>query len=588
LLCGDANLVINNMKTIRLRKLSAKLLVATISLLSLLVVFTSESKTETPIHLGHPGETRYSIYLEPSAPLSVKNAANELKKYLFKVGKFSVPIVVSASPPQTPFISLGDNVAAKSSGLNINGISNDGFRIVTVNQNLFILGKDTLTGKLEPSGGIANGTANGIYTFIEEYLGVHWLTPSDIGEEFTEVNNIELSPINRVVSPPFGYRMLPHIGDNSQVKLWEKRSKLGASMTIEHTHAWIRTIPPTLFETHPEWFPQIRGKRITPRGISYKLETTNPELVRAYADGVIKAFRDNPNRRSYSLSPSDGNYGWSQSNESVALHEKAPDGSISRTKLILKFYNDVAKIVKREFPDRKLGGYIYLGYLYPPKDGIPKLESNISLVFASAISYGFRLYRPDVRTQWSGLVKAWGESAKRDDRDLYYYDLPTLMNTAWTKYTALVPSSPDILNFIFPRLLQNGFKGVYFYGNKDWAGSGAANYVTSKLLWNPSQDANILLKNYFTLSYGSRAAIHIGKFDAILGATYRKFYISNPNANFIFKPNYYKEIYAPIYSELEDLYQKAYRENKTAKQQMRLELLGLELAKMKIDIDANQ
>ncbi|HZK62074.1 MAG TPA: hypothetical protein VFC41_08345 [Anaerovoracaceae bacterium] len=42
-----------------------------------------------------------------------------------------------------------------------------------------------------------------------------------------------------------------------------------------------------------------------------------------------------------------------------ALTEKDPEGNISYIPLVLKFYNDVARIVGKEFPDHKPGGYIY-------------------------------------------------------------------------------------------------------------------------------------------------------------------------------------------------------------------------------------
>jgi hypothetical protein len=570
------------------RKLVNKLVV--ICLFSSFILLATEAKTQSNIEIGRKDQTSYSIYLDPSAPPSVKNAANELKNYLSKVGGFSTPIVVSTTPPKTPFISIGSTSASLSSGLSMDSISEDGFQIVTQNQNLFILGKDTPAGTLEKSGGTSTGTANGVYTFIEEYLGVRWLMPGDIGEEFRKVDNLKIPAINKTVNPPFTYRVLPYIGTNSQVKLWEKRLKLGASAKVDHTHSWIQTIPGSLFEQHPTWFPLLRGKRVKPKGNFYKLETTNPELVQAYADNVIKIFRQNPNRKSYSLSPSDGDYGWSQSSESMALQEVAPDGSVSRTKLVLKFYNDVAKIVRKEFPDRKLGGYIYQGYLYPPKEGIPKLESNLSLVFASSVSYGFQLYRPDVQLKWESLVRDWGESSKNDNRDLYYYDLPTVLNSAWTmkpEHTALVPTSPRILNLIFPKLLKYGFKGAYFYGSNDWAGSGSANYITARLLWNPKQNPSVLLKEYYAMAYGTQAAIEIEKINQLLELSYQKFYLANPQAGFIFKLNYFKEIYQPIYSQIQDHYSKAYAMNKTRKQQMRLELLGQEIAKMKNNIDSN-
>ncbi len=98
-------------------------------------------------------------------------------------------------------------------------------------------------------------------------------------------------------------------------------------------------------------------------------------MIQHYAQTAIEAFRQNPKLSVFSLSPTDSD-DWSTSTASKGLYDRDPHGKRSFTPLVLKFYNDVAKIVGREFPDRKLAGYVYASYLYPPSAGVPRLEPN--------------------------------------------------------------------------------------------------------------------------------------------------------------------------------------------------------------------
>ena len=77
------------------------------------ILFTACSK-QGKISLISKGKTAYSIYLDPSAPESVKNAAEELKSYFIKVTGISPEVLVSSQSPATPFISLGITSAAQA------------------------------------------------------------------------------------------------------------------------------------------------------------------------------------------------------------------------------------------------------------------------------------------------------------------------------------------------------------------------------------------------------------------------------------------------------------------------------------------
>ncbi len=534
--------------------------------------------------IGKNGKTAYAILVDPSAPESVRKAAGALQHYLQKAANLSPRLVTDRAVPAGPFISVGRTAALKAAGLDTAGIVNDGFRIVTKGKNLYIYGPDTPTGAVNASGGVSHGTANGVYTFLEDYVGVRWLMPGEAGEYIPEITTLAIPALDRTESSPFDYRDEHYLGIGPAVEEWAGRLKLAKVADLRYNHAWQYTIPASAYAQHPTWFASINGKHLPPAD-RYKLETTNPELVQAYADAVMAAFRKDPNLKWYSLSPSDGIAGesdWSNSPEAEALLEKDPSGKVSRTRLVLKFYNDVAKIVGKQFPDHKLGGYIYANYLYPPKGGIPKLEPNLALMLATNISYGYQLYRPATQKNWEYLVKTWGEASKRDGFDIYYYDLPTaIMQHNGT----IMPPAPDILNFIFPRLLQYGFKGAYVYGRPVWPVFGASNYAIARMKWNPKLDANNILREYYGKAYGSAAAPHIAQLYAVLDTAYRAYMNRHPEANYSLSPDHLKEIYAPCYRQLEKHYLDAWAAKaKDAGQRRRLELFGQVLSLMQYNL----
>ncbi len=545
-----------------------------IKLLIAVLFIAIQSTAQPKIIIGENGKSYYYIYINSSAPKSVKAAADDLKLYINKASGLSLKIVSGDRTPSGNYISIGSTTALKASGINTTGIYSDGFRITTKDKNLFIFGNDTPDGNVNSLGGRSNGTANGVYTFLENYLGIKWLMPGEAGEYIPKTEIVAIPAINILESSPFLYRHEPHIGNGELPEEWAGRMKLGKVSFPQYNHAWEKTIPASLYDEHPTWFAQINGKHLPP-GERYKLETTNPELVQAYANVIIKEFRKDTSLKWYSLSPSDGingEVGWSNSKEALALIEKRVNGKNSRTSLILKFYNDVAKIVRKEFPDNKLGGYIYADYFYPPSSGIPKMEPNLAFMIATHVSYGYQLYRKATQVEWESVVSAWAKSAKENGFDIYYYDLPT----AIMQHNGIVmPPAPEILNFIYPRLLKYGFKGAYIYGRPVWPVFGPSNYTIAKMKWNPKLDANKVLSEYYQKAYGNAAAVHVEKLYNKLDSGYKVFYNNHPEANYNLAPALLKEIYGVIYPQLEIEMTRALNAKSTDESQAkRLEQLG--------------
>lgn len=544
-------------------------------LLTAILISFSGCRDQKNILLVRNARTEHTILIGLSTPESVKIAAGDLKEYFEKVTGASPVIAESDEIPEGPFISLGSTAASASAGLDVSGIENDGYRIVTRKNNIFILGPDTPDGLVNSKGGISRGTSNGVYTFIEEYLGVRWLMPGPLGEEFDEIRTLKVPSTDLSYSPPFDYRVVMYRDGHPQEDEWDRRMKLGEVAAVESGHSWIETVPPSLYDDHPEWFALVDGKRVPPIGHFYKLETTNEELVEFFAGRIIETFRNDPNRRWYPLSPSDGGSGWSESPESMALTEKDRWGNLSRTPLVLTFYNDVARIVGREFPDHTLGGLLYGnkgGYREPPSSGF-KIEPNLALKIPNGPAYGFRLYRDFAQENWADsiYIPEWSELSRQYGFDIYYGDY---LITLIPSNGIICPPAPDLLDFTFSRLEQYGFKGANIAGNPIWPVYGPGNYTLARLFWEPGKDAHRIQHEYYREAYGRKAGTHIEKIYQLLDTAFSGYYARDNNIAWNLVEKHLEFIYAPNYREMEQHYLESLPLRKNERQQQRLELFG--------------
>ncbi len=512
-----------------------------------------------PVGLVQDGASDFVIYHAPDAPPSVVAAAADLQRYIEEASGARLEIVTE---PASPAIILG-----AAAGLDLADVPLEGFRIVTRDGNILIAGPDTAEGELTPQGGTSNGTRNGVDAFLEQFVGVRWLMPTEIGESVPRTDAITVPETDMTDAPFFLNRRVPYTQERTgAVRQWWARQRLGWSLYLNHGHNFRRTIPAELYDEHPDYFPMFDGVRVPPTG-RYKLCLSNPELIRAFADRVIEYFDNNPTSTCYSLSPSDGT-GWCRCPECVALYEEDPNGNLSVTPAVLHFYNGVARIVAQKYPDRVLAGYVYAAYVFPPHDPI-RLEPNVFLVWAPSFDYGYTLFRPELQQRWEELVAQWTQVTG----NIAYYDLPTSMaNDAG----APCPPGLEILKFIYPRLKAAGLKGVYVYGQEAWGTGAPTNYLLARLAWDPDADVDALFAEFMDRCY-AEGADEIEQMYRLLDAEVKRHFLENEDARYTLTPAIMEDVYARNFAEIERLYRAAEAKVQDPGARQRLEWLGWNL-----------
>lgn len=528
-------------------------------LIASLIILGAISASCAPVAVVEDGASEFSIVHVEDAPSSVVAAAQDLQKYIREASGAELPIMTEAAGPA---ILLGD-----AAGLDLADVALEGFRILTRDGNVLIAGPDTADDERTLQGGTSRGTRNGVSRFLEEFVNVRWLMPTDVGDDVPEMRTITVPDTDMTDAPFFLNRRLPYTQERTpEVQEWWARQGLGYSLLLSHGHNFARTIPTELYDEHPDWFPMFNGQRVPPVG-RYKLCLTNEGLINAFAQAAIRHFDENPSSAVYSLSPSDS-AGWCTCPDCEALYETDPEGNLSVTPAVLNFYNEVGKIVGEKYPEKVLAGYVYAAYVYPPQETI-ELEPNVFLVWAPNMDYGYTLFRPELQETWEGLAQQWSQFTDK----IAYYDLPTSLSNS-----AGAPSPPgvEILEFLYPRLKQYNMKGVYVYGQSAWGTGAPSNYLLAKLAWDPEADVRALLDEFMQRAY-HEGAPEIGQLYAMLDAEVKRHFLANDDAHYTLTPKIMEDVYARNFSEMERLYRAAEAKVTDVDAKTRLEWLGWNL-----------
>lgn len=544
-----------------------------------LILLVATAASAEPLTLVARGRSAFVIYRDPASPPSVSLAAQELQRVIKLSTGVELPI---RDEPASPMICLGDNAASRQAKLSAGGLRDDGFLIVTRGGNVYILGRENPGDQPTWRGYLTRGTLLGSYDFLERVVGARWLMPSEVGEEIPVRERLTAPTLNLRQEPALQIRYLVDVqeGPPPSAKVpdypreWALRNKLQTTREgrrLDHGHAWDQYIPKEEWLAHPEWLAKDaagnpRSYVKHPAGVKYC--TSNPELIQRFAAGVIRWLDDHPTFKGAAISPSDGG-DFCECPECLKLVTEDPYGRPSYSRVILKFYNDVARIVARKHPDRPLAGYVYYNYMYPPADA-PQMEPNVWLVQAPLNYYGYGLLKPVYREEFPRVVEGWLKITP----NFIYHNYSNWMRSF---NGAPLPAARDILKLEVPTAARAGARGVEMLGLGAWGIGGPTNYIYARQLWDPTIDVDKTYEAWLRLAYGPAYAPMRKMLDQI-----EQRFVAYKSAESpvyrgeMYEMNYAKaeQVYLPIFPEMERLYLEAVDKARTDKQRRRLAMFG--------------
>ena len=217
------------------------------------------------------------------------------------------------------------------------------------------------------------GFQNALYALLDQW-GCRWVMVGKLGEVIPKHTELML-PIGTIKSPNcWNVSLEKRSGGSEEVTNWWNRNQGGSEYRITGQHYWFYAIPPdTYFKDHPEWYSLIGGKRV-PR----QLCTSNPEVIAKMIEVAKEYLKAHPTWLSFPMDPND-NMDFCQCERCRAMDPPGVDehGRPFVTDRVVRFANEVAKGIAKEYPDRMVAFYAYNNHTEPPVRVKP--EKNVTV-----------------------------------------------------------------------------------------------------------------------------------------------------------------------------------------------------------------
>ncbi|MEE1011518.1 MAG: alpha-glucuronidase family glycosyl hydrolase, partial [Acutalibacteraceae bacterium] len=120
-----------------------------------------------PMYIVQGGKSDFVIVTSDNADECILTAVNEMQTYISKISGVTLEHITESEYTEgSKAIIIGETEIEKNiATVDRIDIGADGFMLCSDGTNLLIAGGDS------------RGTLYGVYTFLEEYLGVRWFTP---------------------------------------------------------------------------------------------------------------------------------------------------------------------------------------------------------------------------------------------------------------------------------------------------------------------------------------------------------------------------------------------------------------------------
>lgn len=463
----------------------------------------------TPMSIVTNGETDFVILTEDAPDECILTAVDELQAYIEKISGAELEHVTESGYIGGKAIVLGETSIEKEiADVDRAQIGADGFMIYSDGSYLLIAGGDE------------RGTLYGVYTFLEEYLGVRWFTPTlEVVPESKDV--VIDSAINRVVQPSFSVRRNDCAGTNAahrartkmNVSFWYEVPEYGGAMTFVLWDVTLdKLVPDALFAEHPEYFAMNPdGSRTTDH-----VCLSHPDVLPIAVENARKAILECERDSKYIHIGQKDNSNYCHCATCEELYEK--HGAVSAPTII--FTNAFADALDDEFPDFTFTFYAYGETDRPPQDMSLRCNPNVVPVLCEL----HRACRSHPLTECGAVdgnetfENLYGENetmiaddfavwVKLADRTFIYDYTINFLNTA--QFFSNFETMQSTMQYMH----DIGITGyVYNCGDGHYAAfNELRNYLLCKLQWDVNCDVEYHMNDFLKAYYGEEAAPYIKK-----------------------------------------------------------------------------
>ncbi|MHB1483460.1 MAG: DUF4838 domain-containing protein [Saccharofermentanales bacterium] len=465
----------------------------------------------------------FKIVISSSASIPVCYAASELQHFITEMTEVVLPIIDDLTEPQSFEIHIG--FSNRTTNLMIMPdptLGKEGYIIKVLNGNLII------------AGGEPRGTLYGVYSFLENFCGCRWFS-----------SNCSIIPVHKTINiddnldvrfkPVFEYRETYYF--DSFDSDFAVRNRLNGNfmrLSDEHggkvkyaegyfVHSCSLVVPlEKFYDSHPEYFALRNGKHDPANN---QLCLTNPDVLKITIEKVLEDLRKEPDAKIISISQNDGGQPCACPEcRAIAAEEE------SEAAPILRFVNQVAEAVEKEFADIAIDTLAYGYSRKPPKFTKPRANVIIRLC---SFECCFVHQMTDCRnvSDFVGDIENWARISER----LYIWDYVTNFEFYQLMHPNFQVLSPNIKFYA-----ANNVKGVFAQGNGQGPNGEMAElrtYLLAKLLWDPDYDIEVGTNEFLSAWFGP-ASDAISEYidlvrETILASSYHLRLNNSPTASYI-------------------------------------------------------
>ena len=443
--------------------------------------------TATAGKLFGGGKSRYAIVVAKDASQSELTAAEELQEYIYRISGAKLALVnedKAADYKRYIFVGYSPKFGEKL-GVERPEDGDEGFTYRSVGDDLWIYG------------GKQRGTMYGVYSFLENELGVRWYTKSCT--KVPELKSWSFGKLNHSETPAVGIRQMDYfdaqdaafLAHNKVNSIWNSQvNDYGNLVGYWGCHTFDALVASNkYFATHPEYFSLRDGERKP----HTQLCLTNPDVLKLCTEGMLQTIKNNPNYWVYSLSQNDNqNYCQCEKCTEIANRYGGQSG------LLLWFVNQVADVVKEHYPDKHISTFAYQ-YTRGVPTGITPRDNVVIRLCSIECCFGHPLSECDHNKPFMEDIRKWKDVAGK----LFIWDYVT----NFRQYLAPFPNF-DVLAPNIKTYIDHNVIGIFEEGQYQSTGGSFADlraWVLNKLLWNPEQDVKALVEDFITGYYGAAA-----------------------------------------------------------------------------------
>ena len=430
-------------------------------------------------------ESDYKIVLSKEASKSEQWAARELKNCFEEIGGIDIEIVDDAYGLVENEIIIGYNQHAKK-------VLGNSFKAPELLDESFIY--KNIGSKIVLLGGKQRGTMYAVFSFLENEFGVRWYTPSVTTipkrskYSFSYLNHFEeptLQVRNDFYYEAFDATWAAHSRINGAMGVREQPGEVEGYWAV---HTFYRLMPPTeFFDSHPEYYSLIDGKRIHERA---QLCLTNSNVVDIITDRLRVVMRANPGNLIYSISQNDWKNPCECDNCRAIVEKEGSEAGI-----MVWFVNQVADKVKEEFPDKYVGTLAYQYTRKPPVHIKPK-ENVVIRLCSIECCFSHKFKSCPVNQEFLNDLEEWSSISPH----LYIWDYVVNFSHYLMPYPNFSVLQPNIKTFI-----ENSSIGIMAQAAYQSRGGELAEvraYLIAKLLWNSDVNVTDIIDDFMIGYYG--------------------------------------------------------------------------------------